>query len=276
MVRTMKQSQWIFSAVRAAPVLSILLGLFIFGGGTGCASTQGGAAINKLYEAHSAYDSGDFPRAARLAGEFVAASPKGSDASRAYYVRALTHARDGRRSAAYDDLNRALEASDDPDVRWRALAQRGVMRFEDERWAEASADLEAAIDRMPRSGRTDWFLYRLGQALERTGRWADARAKFQRVVNEFPTGPVTPNARRRLALNLDHFSIQCGVFQKKENATRVAADLGRQRFASGVYREARPEGDHWVVRVGRYETYAEAQAAHARVKSHVADAVIWP
>ena len=129
---------------------------------------------------------------------------------------------------------------------------------------------------MPRSGRTDWFLYRLGQALERTGRWADARAKFQRVVNEFPTGPVTPNARRRLALNLDHFSIQCGVFQKKENATRVAADLGRQRFASGVYRDARPEGDHWVVRVGRYSTYAEAQDALARIKSHVADAVIWP
>ncbi|MBK8915484.1 MAG: SPOR domain-containing protein [Phycisphaerales bacterium] len=259
-----------------ASALATALCITVVGISTGCADAQRGADINKLYQAHSAYDSGDLPRAARLAGEFVAASPRGSDAGRAYYVRALIHAREGRRSAAYDDLNRALEASDDADVRWRALAQRGVMRFEDERWAEAGADLESAIERMPRSARMDWFLYRLGQALERTGRWADARAKFQRVISEFPTGPVTANARRRVALNLDHFSIQCGVFQKKDNAARVAADLGRQRLASGVYRETRPEGEHWVVRVGRYATYAEAQAALAQVRTHVADAVIWP
>lgn len=242
---------------------------------TGCAETSN-RQVEILYAAQRAYDAGDYAGSVRQTTDFVATPASRKDLCRAYYVRGVANARLGKRSSAYADLQQVTSLNADDDAVWRAHMQLGVMYFEDDRYPVAVQAFEQALKLMPKHAAMDWVLYRYGQALERVGRWSDARPQFQRVVAEFPSGSVTVNAKRRVALAADHFSIQCGSYSQKANAANAAADLGRAGFSAGVYLEKRSTGDMWVVRIGNYRTYAEAQSALAKVRQRTSDAVIWP
>lgn len=229
-----------------------------------------------LPDAQRAYDSGDFGRTQHLSSEYLAADKTSGSASQAYYLRGLANARLNRRPQAYDDLQLAVRTGGNAEVAWRANVQLGVLHFEDQHFHDAVNAFEAAAKAMPPRPPLDYVLYRYGQSLERIGRWAEARVQFQRVLREFPAGSIAGNARRRLDLNATHFAIQCGAYGQKQNAANAAAELGRAGLPAGMYREARAGGDVWVVRIGQYRTYAEAQQALARVRAEVPDAVIWP
>jgi cell division protein FtsN len=87
---------------------------------------------------------------------------------------------------------------------------------------------------------------------------------------------MAPLARRRVALSVDYFSIQCGVYSRTENADSQAADLTRRGMPATVRREVRDGQSVFVVLTGRFSSYADALRALAGVRKTVPDAVIWP
>jgi tetratricopeptide (TPR) repeat protein len=237
--------------------------------------------IQLLEEGRRAYDAKQYDRAIEILTRFINAGTDREQLAVALYTRGAAEAAGAqpgtpRRQRAYADVQRAAASSSDPTLQWRAAALLGTMYFEDEQWASAIAQYRTAIERMPKASPMDMLLYRQGLCLERTNRWSEARTVFQWIVNEFTGGPYAAAALRRIALNADHFAIQCGVFAEKRNAEKLAADLRAKGYSADVRPELIERRTKQVVFVGRFTDYAEALRELARVKASIPDAVLWP
>ncbi|MGH9398879.1 MAG: tetratricopeptide repeat protein [Thermoanaerobaculia bacterium] len=64
---------------------------------------------------------------------------------------------------------------------------------------EAIDRLRRAIDSSRTTAPRDALLFALGEICERAGNPAEARAAFQRIVNEFPDSPYRPDARQKVS-----------------------------------------------------------------------------
>lgn len=229
-----------------------------------------------LGEGERAYAQQRYAAAIDRLSAALAAGPAGPQAARARYVRGMALALNGQRASAYSDLEIAARETGDRDVGWRANAVLGVLRFEDGDWAVAAHHLDRATALMPGGPPQDALLFRLGMCQERTGRWSDARAAFDRIVTSFPTGVYAERAGRRLQLGADYFAVQAGVFSQVGSAERLAQELRGGGLDAYVRREARGSQEFHVVLVGRYDSYATAMATLRRVRGLVPEAVIWP
>lgn len=258
---------------RIAHLILLAAGAATTGGCSGLTAEQ----RTWLTEGQRAYESGQYALAVRRLSQFLDSAGGRPEADRALYIRGLSHARDGRRPAAYADLAEAARRADDPDVRWRAEFALGELYFEDQNWEAARRAYASAVEHArPAYPTLERGLYRLAICAQRAGNWDEGVAYLRRLVGEFPRGAAAQAARRILDAHPDAFSIQCGAFARPENAETRVRELERAGFAAEVRRERREDGVLNVVHVGRYRTYDEAQAALARVRAHVRDAVIWP
>jgi len=66
---------------------------------------------------------------------------------------------------------------------------------------EAVERLKRAIDAPNSPAPKDSLLFTLGQIYEQSGNAADARAAYQRVINEFPASPYRADARQKVPLS---------------------------------------------------------------------------
>jgi len=66
---------------------------------------------------------------------------------------------------------------------------------------EAIERLKRAIDAPSGPAPKDALLYTLGQIYEQSGNPADARAAYQRLINEYPTSPYRADARQKVPLS---------------------------------------------------------------------------
>lgn len=231
-----------------------------------------------LAEGQKEYDQGNAAKSVAVLNRYFKSKPQpGSpDIPRAYYIRGLGNAKLQRRAEALSDLKEALRLSKSDELTWRTNVVLGTMYFEDGDWQQAYDTLKRAAAKMPAQTPLDNVLYRLGQCCERLGRWAESREYFQRMAQQFPNSEMAPLARRRVALSVDYFSIQCGVYSRTENADSQAADLTRRGMPATVRREVRNGQNVFVVLTGRFSSYADALRALAGVRKTVPDAVIWP
>ncbi len=229
-----------------------------------------------LVQGERAFQSRDYDAAIGQLTAYLNESRSQPETGRALYVRGMALALDNQRAAAYEDLQRAARDPSDPQVRWRAQAVLGVLRFEDQEWAEAAQALGGAVGSMPAGPPMDGLLFRLGLCQERLGRWGEAQAQFRRIVSQFASGTYAGLAQRRVDLKADHFAVQCGAFAQVQNASAQAAQLQRSGLTAQVRRDTRGGAAPYVVFVGHYGTYAEALDALGRVRAVVSDAVLWP
>lgn len=198
------------------------------------------------------------------------------ESGRALYVRSMSLAKAGRRNEAYDDVRKAISTQDNPEVVWRSYIVLGTLQFEDQQWDAAARSVSAALARIPGGEPADDALFRLGVCYERCGKWNDARAEFDRLVKRYPTSRLAKDARRRVALNARHFAVQCGAFVGSQNAEALADSLAKRGLSAYARREQRDTGLMYVVMVGQYATYAEAERALGTVRAAVSGAVLWP
>jgi len=153
----------------------------------------------------------------------------------------------------------------------------GTLLFEDRQWDQAARNLEAAAQRMPEAPPKDAVVYRLGLCRERTGRWKAACDSFRYITRHFDGGHYLEAARRREQLKADHFAVQCGAFRQKSNAETLRGNLARKGLDAYLCEERRGRPALYVVLVGRYPGYEEAQRQLAMVREQfVSDAVLWP
>jgi tetratricopeptide (TPR) repeat protein len=256
------------------------IGLVILAGVTGllvgCEAGGGPSAGALLVEGEQAYEAQRYSQAVTSLTQYIERSEAPRDRTRALYVRAMSHALLGRRQAAYADLMEASQTLSDRRLIWRVHAVLGILRFEDEQWSMAAREFERAVEAMPAIPPKDALLYRLGLCYERSGSWTQAMVQYRRILQEFPRGPYVGYASRRVELKADHFAVQCGVFSTVEAARKLTEQLRGADLKASRRVETRGGKQLYVVVVGRYTSYAEAERMLAQVRSYIPDAQMWP
>jgi tetratricopeptide (TPR) repeat protein len=258
------------------PVQTAWIGLVIaWGALAGCESGVKTTEL-KMIDAERAFDKGDYAAAATAIDQYLTSDPSAEDRAAALYLKALVDVRVGRRADAYADARTAASLSKSGDTSWRANFVLGTLHFEDGDWASASRAYEAALRVGPAVSPLDVALFRTGQCLERLGRWSESRVRFAEVARRFPRSNLAEAARRRASLNASQFAIQCGVFSARPNAETYMGTLRQARLQPYVLSERKNGADAYVVLVGRYGRYEEAQRALQDVARVVNQPVIWP
>lgn len=257
---------------RVCATIALAAGVLVLAGCSGLTEQQRAW----LAEGRQAFEQQRYTRAVQQLSRFLDEVAGKPETTEALYVRAMSHAKSGQRAQAYNDLQRCVATSTNPDVAWRAQVVLGTLSFEDERWDAAGQAYGAAAKTMPPVPPMDAVLFRIGQCYERTGRWTEAQGSYRALVDHFPVGVNAAAARRRIQLNADHFAVQCGVFSRRENADRLRMDLKANGLEAYVRQEPRDQRTMYVVLVGRHASYGEARQQLAAVRVHVRDAVLWP
>lgn len=253
--------------------LGIALG--VIGLSAGCAQKPQTPTVH-LADAERAFRQERYQDAIGRLTVYLEQVPKGDEAVRARYVRGMAQAMMGRREAAFADLEWAAREAEDPEIAWQPDAMLGVMHFEDEDWAAAERAFQRAVSRMPDVPPKDALLFRVGLCRERQGLWSAAQTPYRNISERFPGGAYAEASERRLQLRSDHFAVQCGVYQQRENAVRMVDDLQARGLEARVSQQMRADQTYYVVLAGRYASYHEAVQGLARVRGYVPSAVLWP
>lgn len=241
----------------------------------GCAS-QNQAPEYLIEDGERAYRANDFRTAAQQLTTYLSGEPSSAEAYRAQYVRGMAYAKLGDRPHAQQDLERAARQQQDPEIAWRAAAAVGVLYFEDGAWQPAVEHLSHATSAMPTVPPLDAYLYRLGIAYERSGRWGDALAAYRRIVSTLPNGRYGATAARRLMIEADHFTVQAGLFSRRESADQLAKRLRGAGLPASVRPESRDGTTYNAVMVGEFSNYTAAVDMLGRVRAYIPDAQLWP
>jgi tetratricopeptide (TPR) repeat protein len=198
---------------------------------------------------------------------------------RAYYVRARAE-EDRPKPNAYistADLTKAradYQAALDlrPD---RALAARchfglGNVAFDQEDYAESVSQWNAALTDLDEAPWQADAQFRIGEAEQRQGHFAEADSAFQRVVGLYSDQEVADKARTRIGIRAFYLQVaDCASTADAQTAINTAQTAGlacRQTQNQGLY----------AVRAGPYSTYAQAKAAQVSVSQQFPDAAIIP
>ena len=255
--------------------VGMLAVLFSFTCLCGCA-TLPASAVQRIREADRAYQTRRYGVAEKLLDPVIGSHGDKPDVAEALYLRGLCRLRTDRPAEARADLDRALYLARRNDLIDRLHTQLGNIEFDNERYNRAAVYYEHAYDDLPNRPPKDRVGYQYGVALQRLGRFADARSVLNGVAGDFPGSDYAASARRKAAWRHDYFAIQCGAYRKIGGAHNHARSLKNQ----GIDAIAQPDDSaltrRYVVRVGRYNTFATARQALPRVLRFQPDAFIVP
>ncbi len=233
-------------------------------------------AREQLLDATREYDQGHHRSAERKLSTLILAHGDKSEIAEAYYVRGLCNLRLRCRDAARNDFSRALEGSTRGDLKARAHACLGSLACDDEDYLGAIGHYEVAVEGLPNEPPLDEIFYRLGVALQRVGRWRDAREVLPKVWWSFPGSSVEAAARRRFNWPFEYFVIQCGAFERVGGAENLIRRLSQHGLKARRRCDFRQDNVVYVVQVGQYRDYASARGDLQRVRDVTADAFIMP
>jgi tetratricopeptide (TPR) repeat protein len=219
-------------------------------------------ALQDLSEAERLYLEGDF---ARAEPRFASAARAGDAEAAGWWGRTLLKLeRHLEAERAFQQALRdpgASSASDRVGLADALMAQGKAGPA-----AAAYAALLSDPDAMSRLDPAQ-VTYRAGVASLRAGLLDEADQRFRRVAAIWPASPCAELARERLSdAGLRRFSVQLGVFSSAEAADRMVARLLGAGVAAQRLTILRAGAALFAVRVGRFQTYDEAQveAEHLR------------
>jgi tetratricopeptide (TPR) repeat protein len=242
----------------------------------GCQSGLTASDRKMLNEAAQYYEQGSISPSLYRLDRIIREHGKEPEVAEAYYLRGLCRSKVGQLQPAALDFVEAINRSKRPDLAAKAKASLAQIHFKWGNW-ERAADLYAeAVNNLDKQVPNDVILYDAGVAMQRAGRWNEARLQFGRVLTDFRDRPVTRDAYLKATWRYDYFCIQVGTFHetdKAEASVRAFAAKGLD-----TWEELRPGTNprRWVVLTGRFPTYVDALAALPRVRKIQADACIVP
>jgi tetratricopeptide (TPR) repeat protein len=201
-----------------------------------------------------------------------------AEVAEAYYLRGLCRAEQGRFKQAAADLKQAIARSVRDDLTVQAKASLAAVRFQQDDW-KAAADLyDDVVGRLANSPPTDQILFYAGQAMQRAGRWKQARAQFGRILWKFASSPVKEDARRMAGWQHEYFAVQLAAFEDTENAENAVQRFRANSGLDFVQMMNQPWRGSvlWIITAGRYPTYDDALKALPKVRRIAPDAYIVP
>jgi len=222
------------------------------------------------------YERGDLKAAEHAAREFIRDHPFSPAAAEALYLRGLCRTRLNRRALAKADFAAAAAKAARNDLKAYCAAMLGNFACEDGDAERAVSHYAEAAPVLPVRPPGDDILFRYGSCLQRVGRWKDSRLIFSRLLHEYPNSRRVPDARRRFAWPYDAFAIQCGAFDRLDEAHHAAAEWTRRGLNVTVEFIDLEGRGRWRALEGRYETYAKAIAGLPAVQRIVPEAAVVP
>ncbi len=206
----------------------------------------------------------------------VAAPNRPDDSAHALYLRGQCQLRLGQRNRAIRDLQVALRTVRNQTLRALIETQFGNVAYDDGDYATACRWYRDAVTRLPAEPPADRVLFQYGSALQRVGAFDDARKVFARVYHAFPRSPHAAAARDKHDWDKPYFAVQCGAFNQPAASQQAAARLRERGLEARSLPEVRAGQRRYVVRVGQYRTYAEAERMLRQVQGYQPDAFVVP
>jgi TolA-binding protein len=242
----------------------------------GC-TRLGPAERKTLMQASDLYTRGSYSQAVQRLNSLIRDFPQATEISEAYYVRGLCRTKTGDPRGAAADFEEAIRVSKNEDVVVRSKISLAAVSYQQGQWSKAADLYSDAVPRLPDRPPSDQIVYYAGVALQRAGRWQDARLQFARIIHKMPNSPILADAKRMIGWQHEYFSLQLGAYQDTENAEK-AVQAFRTKNLDFVQMENHPWQGRvvWVVMAGRYRSYGEALGALQRVRTAAPDAHVIP
>jgi tetratricopeptide (TPR) repeat protein len=255
----------------------------MWAGGCGQTSAQG---VRLLDQAYASYQNQDDPAVIRDTNAFMASDSRSNRIDEAFYLRGLARQRSKDIPGAKTDLTEAARRT-----KWlkaQAHLALGDLAWDSEDMSEAEAMFTMSLgemgspDNVKSATSQDRSLgdrahaeYRLGCIYQRQGRWLEADEKFDRVIHEAKDSRLAQQASLRVHCRA--WTVRACTLSRSDGGPHAIATL-KAHGLSGVYMQPTQINGtlKYVVQVGRYPTYDQANAVLHKVREIYGDANLFP
>lgn len=238
-----------------------------------CVRRPSPQARKLLVDAYDAYGRSEYERTVALADRFLARSADTTRADEAYRLRGVALYRLARYDAAREDLRRALDRTGREAFRAECLFLLGEIAFRQGELDQAAGLYQRSLDHTGRGKEpSNKAHYRLGRLLQRKGQWVQADKHLDHVAFLFPETDLARRAKQYAGANA--WTIQAGAFGARANAEERINRLQSKGLPARLHPALRERGLRYIVQVGRYQTYRQAEQALPAARRHQSDAFV--
>jgi TolA-binding protein len=234
----------------------------------GCVST---AEPSKAYQA--LWDRGtdeltnkkDYAAARSTFRELLERFPQGSWSQDARLFLADSEFELGNEPEARKLREQVAKEATSSEVKVRALSGLGMQELTRENFEVAAHDFEEAAKLEPDPRSRALLIVRRGLALQRAGRFAEARELYRQAIVLAPGSRAEKLAKPQLLLP-DYFFVPAGAYREEANAERQRKTLAEKGFPAEVAPLDTASGKLYRVRVGRFADRASARALAQKLR----------
>jgi tetratricopeptide (TPR) repeat protein len=254
----------------------------MWAGGCGQTSPQG---VKLLDQAYAAYQNQDDPTVIRATNAFMESDGRSSRADEALYLRGLSRYRSKDSAGAKTDLTEA--ASRTKWLKAQAHLALGDLAWDADDMNEAEAmfskslaemensDAKSAMNQDKSLADRSHAQYRLGCVFQRQGKWLEADEKFDRVIYEDKDSRLARQAALRVHCRA--WTVRACTLSRSDGGPNAIATLKAHGILDAYVQPTQIDGKlKYVVQVGRYPTYDQANAILHKVREIYGDANLFP
>jgi TolA-binding protein len=241
-------------------------------------------AQKQLTDGSQKYQAGDSAGAIAEMNAFIQENPHANQIDQAHYIRGLARHNLKQYQAAKSDFLQTIAETRSRELQAKASLAQGDLSYEtgdmtlaENMYRHATENLPAGSTGSPQaaSDLPAHAHYRLGCVLQRLGQWREADMQFHKVIDAYPGSE--PARRSARMINSNAWTVQAGSYTKMASAKEGARRLSGKGFPGAQSVAVLVDGATWyVVQIGRYERYEDAQAILPRVRKAQSDAFIAP
>jgi tetratricopeptide (TPR) repeat protein len=258
---------------RAAAVMPVAAVVLLAAGPLGCVHEPSPQAQQLLVDGYAAYQRGDDETVVKLTDAFLRDSARTTRADEAYRLRGLARYRLKEFAAAEADLAKAVERTKRSAFKAECLLMIGEIAREMGDVGKAERFYRDSLEHTDRGKKpSDVAHYRLGRILQRSGRWEEADKHLGHVAFLFGGSELAKRADSFAGAKA--WTIQVGAFDRLANCAELARELRRKNLPARQHPALRGGKLLYMVHVGRYQTYQQAESALPAVQRHESDAFL--
>jgi tetratricopeptide (TPR) repeat protein len=233
-------------------------------------------AQKQLNDGYEKYKGGDNAGTVAEMNAFIQENPRAKQIDEAHYLRGLARYNLKQYDAAKSDLLQAITETENNELRGKASLAQGDLSYETGDMTLAENMYRHALETLPETSelRAQAY-YRLGCVLQRLGEWRAADQQFHKAIDRYRG--AEPARRSARMINANAWTVQAGSFTKMNSAQAGAKKLASKGLPAAHAAAVLVDGNtSFVVQVGRYDRYEDAQAMLAKIRQVQSDAFIAP